>query len=239
MRHRARAIVTTGFLAAVLLAVTAASTSAQTVHSLHVGGSMFAPRDYEARAADDVLVENLNTLAFDIKKFRWGSLNAEWTATVDERIELGFGGGFYQRSVPSVYRDYVNRNGAEIEQDLTLRVAPVSAVVRFLPFGRAGTVQPYVGGGVSALNWRYSETGEFIDFVDGFVVFRDRYMASGTSIGGTLLGGVRLPLNGDIYALNTELRYQFGTGDLKDSGFLTQKIDLSGLHVTVGFQVRF
>jgi hypothetical protein len=115
----------------------------------------------------------------------------------------------------------------------------VTAVVRFLPFGRAGRVQPYVGGGVSALNWRYSESGEFVDFFDGFAVFQDRYVANGTTIGGVALAGLRLPLGGDIYALNTEFRYQFGEGDLGDNGFLTEKIDLSGLHFTVGFQIRF
>lgn len=233
-----RAITTTLLMGGVVITM-AAPAAAQAVHSLHLGAGLFAPRSYDARAADDVWVENLNTLSFDIKDFRGATVNGEWTVTFNERVEVGLGAGFYQRTVPSFYRDYVNLNGAEIEQDLKLRVVPVSAVVRFLPFGRAGMLQPYVGGGISALNWRYSETGEFVDFFDGFAVFRDRYVANGTAIGGAVLGGVRLPLGGDIYALNTELRYQFGSGDLKDNGFLTEKIDLSGLNFTVGFQIRF
>jgi outer membrane protein W len=217
----------------------AAPAAAQAVHSLHLGAGLFAPRSYDARPADDVWVENLNTLSFEIKDFRGLVVNGEWTVTFNERVEVGLGGGVYQRSAGSFYRDYVNLNGAEIEQEFKLRVAPVTAVVRFLPFGRAGKLQPYVGGGVSAMNFRYSEVGEFVDFFDRFSVFRDRYVASGTAIGGVALGGLRLPLGGDIYALNTELRYQFGKGDLKDNGFLTEKIDLSGLNFTVGFQVRF
>ena len=213
--------------------------AAQAVHSLHLGAGLFVPRSYDARAADDVWVENQNTLSFDIKDFRGATATGEWTVTFGDRVEVGLGAGFYQRTVPSVYADYVNINGAEIEQDLKLRVIPVSAVVRFLPFGTAGRVQPYIGGGVSALQWRYSETGEFVDFFDGFEVFRDRYVATGNAIGGVALAGLRLPLGGDIYALNTEFRYQFATGDLKDNGFLTEKIDLSGLNFTVGFQIRF
>lgn len=229
-----------GVLAAGVLVGTAGTAQAQAVHSLHLGAGLFAPRGYDARSADDVWVENLNTLSFEIKDFRGASGQGEWTVTFNDRVEVGLGAGYYQRSVPSFYRDYVNSNGNEIEQDLKLRIVPVSAVVRFLPFGSAGRVQPYVGGGVSALQWRYSETGEFVDFFDNFSVFRDRYVANGTAIGGLLLGGLRFPIGGDIYALNTEFRYQFGEGDLgRDSGFLTDKIDLSGMHFTVGFQIRF
>lgn len=227
-----------GLVAAGLM-TTAVPAAAQAVQSLHLGAGLFAPRGYDARSADDVWVENLNTLAFDLKEFRGASVHGEWTVTFQDRIEIGIGAGYYQRTVPSLYRDWINIDGNEIEQDLRLRIVPISGVVRFLPFGRAGTVQPYVGGGVSALRWRYSETGEFIDFSEGFEVFRDRYVANGTALGGVVLGGLRLPINGDIYALNTELRYQFGEGDLGDRGFLTDRIDLSGLHFTVGFQIRF
>jgi hypothetical protein len=209
------------------------------VHSISFGAGAFLPRGLDARDADDVLVENLNTLAFDIKDFRGGQVFGEWAVTFDERVELGFGASFYGRTAPSVYADFVNSNGSEIEQDLRLRIMPLSAIVRFLPVGRAGQVQPYLGAGISALRWRYTETGEFVDFFDNFAVFRDRYVATGTTFAPVVVGGLRLPINGDIYSFNTELRYQFGTGDLGDNGFLTQKIDLSGLHVSVGFQIRF
>ncbi|NQW05576.1 MAG: hypothetical protein HQ485_16345 [Acidobacteria bacterium] len=238
MRRMRRATVIAG--AMVLALGAAAQASAQVVHSVGFGAGVFVPRPLDARVADDVLVENLNTLAFDIKDFRSGLVFGEWNMTFDERVELSLSGGFYGRTVPSVYADFVNTGGAEVEQDLRLRVVPLTAVVRFLPIGRAGQVQPYLGGGISALRWRYSEAGEFIDFFDDFAVFRDRYVADGTSVAPVVLGGVRFPLGGDIYALTTELRYQFGTGDLgADNGFLTEKIDLSGLHFTVGFQVRF
>ena len=69
--------------------------------------------------------------------------------------------------MPSVYRDFVNTNGAEIAQDLKLRIVPFTATVRFLPIGRGG-VEPYVGGGLGVFNWRYSETGEFVDFSDNY-----------------------------------------------------------------------
>ena len=229
-----------GAAALALVLGTAATASAQVVHSIAIGAGVFSPRSLDARDIDDVLVENLNTLSFDIKDFRGGLVFGEWAMTFSDRVELSLGGGYYRRTVPSVYTDYINNNGREIEQDLRLQVVPMSAIVRFLPVGRAGKAQPYLGGGVSALRWRYSEIGEFVDFNDNFAVFRDRYIANGTTLAPVVLGGLRLPLGGDIYALNTEFRYQFGSGDLgANSGFLTEKIDLSGLNFTVGFQIRF
>lgn len=219
---------------------TAVTASAQVVHSIGFGAGIFSPRTLDARDIDDVLVENLNTLSFDIKDFRGGLVFGEWAMSFNDRVELALSGGYYRRTVPSVYTDFINNNGREIEQDLRLQVVPMSAIVRFLPVGRAGKAQPYLGGGVSALRWRYSEIGEFVDFNNNFAVFRDRYIANGTTLAPVVLGGLRLPLGGDVYALNTEFRYQFGTGDLgANSGFLTEKIDLSGLNFTVGFQIRF
>jgi hypothetical protein len=239
-----------GVLALNLFAAVPAS--AQVVHSVQFGAGVFAPRSCSqgeanrldcraSRGSDDVLVEDMNTLAFDIKDFRGATVFGEWNMTFDERVELGVGAGFYRRTVPSVYADFVDIDFTEIEQDLRLRVIPVSAVVRFLPFGRAGQVQPYLGGGVSALNWKYTETGEFVDFNNNNAIFDDHYEASGTVLAPVLLGGLRMPINGDVYALNAELRYQWGKGKTggSENGFLAEKINLGGLNFTLGFQVRF
>ena len=222
----------------------AAPAAAQVVHSVGVGAGLFTPRGFDARDVDDVWVENLTNpyrLAFDIKDFRGLQVNGEWNMTFSDRVELSLGAGYYSRTTPSVYADFIDeRDNSEIEQDLRLRMVPLSAVVRFLPFGEAGNMQPYVGLGVSAIRWRYSEVGEFVDFDNNGEIFNDRYIANGTTVAPVILGGLRIPMGGDIYALNTELRYQFGNGDLgDDNGFLAPKIDLSGLHFTVGFMVRF
>jgi hypothetical protein len=112
--------------------------------------------------------------------------------------------------------------------------------VRFLPFGRPGDVQPYVGAGVGAVFYRYSEFGSFVD-TDTLELFNDRFTTTGTAPAGVILGGVRFPLGGDIYALNLEGKYLYAVGNTGglDKGFLDDKIDLSGGMFNIGFQVRF
>ncbi len=243
---------TVGWVSGAVLGVVllASPASAQVVQSVQFGGGLFWPKGEDGRATGDVLVSNLtnkgtipgytDALVFEIKDFKAGNVVGEWNVTFGDRVEVGASVGFYTRSVPSVYRDFVDLDGTEIEQDLKLRIMPVMAIVRFMPFGRAGTVQPYVGFGAGVLRFRYSEIGEFVD-PSNFDIFEDRYVATGSAPGGAFLGGLKLPLGGDIYGLNLEYRYQFGTGNTggASNGFLDEKIDLSGGMFNVLFQVRF
>jgi hypothetical protein len=232
---------TTGMLALGLLIATPAA--AQVVQSLHLGVGVFSPRGFDSRAEGDVLVEDLiafEPLLFRIEDFRNANLFGEWQVAFGERVEVAAGLGYYSESVPSVYRDLIDEDGTEIIQDLKLRIIPVTGVVRFLPFGRAGDVQPYVGAGVGVFNWRYSEIGEFVDTFD-FTIFEDRFVSSGTTTGPLVLGGLRIPIQGDIYGLTLEYRYQIASGDTGglDEGFLGDKIDLGGGAFNIGFLIRF
>jgi len=64
--------------------------------------------------------------------------------------------------VPAIYDEWINEDGSEIEQELRLRIMPLTAVVKILPLGARRAIQPYVGGGLGVYFWRYSETGEFL-----------------------------------------------------------------------------
>ena len=221
--------------ATVLLACVVISRPVQAQQSLVLNVGHFAVRGIDTRVADDVLLENLNLFAFDISDFNNGTVGAEWLVGLGDHFDVGVGLGFYQRTVLSVYNDFIDFDGTEIEQDFRLRVVPVTATVRVLPFGRTA-VQPYFGVGLGLFNWRYSEVGEFVDF-DTFDIFRDRYVAEGNDIGAIILGGVRFPV-GDKFSVGGELKYQSSTGTVGiDQGFLNERIDLGGLSTqfTVGF----
>ena len=250
---------------AMLVTGVASPASAQVVQSLGLGVGLFFPRGFDTRVDGDVLVANLTqpdlfsncsldpcslSLDFDGKRSREGDIGkfrailafGEWNVAINRNIEFSAGVSFSSKRVHSRYLDLVNdaRSGVDIEQDLRLRMIPITGIVRFLPFGDATGVQPYVGGGVAAVNFRYSETGEFVDPSDG-AIFDDRFVASGTALGGVILGGIRLPMGGDVYAFTVEGRYQFASGKTggADKGFLGDKIDLSGGLVNFGLIVRF
>jgi len=226
--------------------------SAQVVHSVSFGFGYFWPRAFDSRIQGDVQVEDLTqpiipgtfppstgSLLFDIGKFDAWPLMGEWHIGFGNHVEVGVGASYQNSLVHSVYQDLTDSDGSEIRQDLRLKTIPINAVVRVLG-GRVGHFQPYAGAGVSAVNFKYTETGEFVDTVT-LDIFSDQYKASGTAFGAILLGGIRMPIKGDVYALNVEGRYLFGNGNTGGlaNGFLGPKIDLSGGSVNFTFLIRY
>ena len=197
----------------------------------------FTIRGEDSRAAGDVLVANREILLFDFDDFNTVAIGGEYLISIGEFLEAGGSLGYTSRGIDTIYEDYERPDGSEIEQELRLRVVPMSVTVRVLPFGRSGAVQPYVGGGLGIYNWRYSETGDFIDFSQpGRPVYRETYTQTGTSFGPVAVFGLRVPL-GNV-TVGGEVRYQKAEGELDERDFLGPKIDLGGFHysATVGFR---
>lgn len=206
--------------------------------SLTLSLGVFAIRGEDARVEGDALVENRNLYLFDFKDFNSGSVGAEYLVGLGDFLEAGAGIGFNSRSVDTIYDDYVRPDGSEIDQTLKLRIVPISATVRILPLGRSAAFQPYVGGGIGIYNWRYSETGDFVDFsLPGRPVFREAYTASGTSLGPVAVFGARFPIGNAT--VGGEVRYQKAEGDLDERDFLGPKIDLGGFHYSATFGFRW
>jgi hypothetical protein len=218
----------------------APSTSfAQQSLSFSFGG--FVPKGERSRSDNDVLVNNLccieNPLAFNVGDFNGGTIGAEYLVGLGELFDAGLGVGYYQRNVSSVYLDLINDNGSEIQQRLGLRVVPFSATIRFLPFGHTNGVEPYIGGGLAVLNWRYQERGQWVDPFDSSI-FRATFTGNGTATGPMVLGGIRFPI-GPI-AFGGEVRWQDAKGDLPaDQEFAGSQIDLGGVSYTATFSIRF
>jgi opacity protein-like surface antigen len=230
--------------AAAILAPAAAQAQIRQVssseHRQAIGFTLggFFLRGFDSRDERDTILADRESLAFELKDFNGLSVGGEWLVGLTDYLEAGVGAGFYQKTVPTIYSDFQNDNGSEIEQDLKLRIVPLTATVRFLPIGRGG-IEPYVGVGIGAFNWRYSEIGEFVDFTDSSI-FPGRFIAKGTAVGPVVLGGIRGPV-GDALSLGGELRWQKATGDTGGirEGFLGDKIDLGGWHALLTMHIRF
>lgn len=221
----------------VTMLMSAAPVLAQdSVVGLNVGG--FLVKGEDSRSRDDVLAENLSFLLFDIKDFNGAMVGGDYYISIGSFVEVGGGVGFYQRTVPSVYARFVDEDGTEIDQDLKLRVIPVTAAVRVFPLSRDLGFQPYVGAGVAFNRWRYSETGEFLDFSDG-AIFRDSFVDEGTKAGPLFLGGIRFPL-GASALIGGEYRYTSGKVDLDpELGFAGETLDIGGSSLLLTVQFKF
>jgi hypothetical protein len=222
------------------LVMLAAAPSAYAQQTINFTFGYFTIRGEDARVDNDVLLENRNFLVFDFKDFNGPAVGVEWLIPIGNYIEAGAGASFYRRTVDTVYADFTHANDAEIEQALRLRVIPIAFTVRVLPMGQSSGVQPYFGGGLGVLAWRYSESGEFIDFARNNAIFREQYVASGNATGPIALGGIRFA--GDSLSAGFEARYQGGDaalGQRFSSPAPDPRIDLGGWTYQATIGIRF
>jgi hypothetical protein len=210
-----RSVTSVGLLIAALLICASPAHAQQTVN-FTVGH--FSPFDPNSRVSGDVINENLTFLVFDPDEFGGASFGGEWLVGLGRFLEGGAGVSYSAQTVPSFYADFVDPDGTEVDQD---------------PFGQSSPIQPYFGGGLAVINWKYRESGEFIDFNAGREIFVDTFEATGNSTGAIVLGGVRFA--GRRFTAGGEFRYQHASGDLPND-FTAPKIDLGGwtYNFTVG-----
>jgi hypothetical protein len=225
-------------VASAVLVFAAFLTCAQPAHAQQTVNftiGYFVPLKDDARTHDDVININRSFLAFDPDEFGGASIGGEWLVALGRFFEAGAGVSYTGQTVPSVYRDFIDSDGTEIDQDLELKIVPIAFTVRYVPFGQSTPVQPYFGGGVGIINWRYRETGEFVDFGANREIFEDTFEDSGNSTGAIVLGGVRFA--GPRFSAGGEIRYQHAEGDLSRD-FAGSKIDLGGwtYNFTVGLR---
>jgi hypothetical protein len=199
-------------------------------------GGQLSDGTVTGRSADDVIGGNSGYLAFDFKNFHGPTVGGEWLIGLGDKFEGGLGVGYYSKTVPAVYFDFVNANGSEIAQDLNLRVVPFSATVRFLPLGSHDAIVPYIGAGVGVFSWHYSESGQFLATDNS--IFRNTFTGNGSATGPVILGGVRVPVGS--WGVGGEIRYQSAKGNLPgNQGFSGTKIDLGGINYLFTVNFRF
>jgi hypothetical protein len=227
-----RTVTSVGLLFAIL--IYASPAHAQQTLNFTVGH--FSPFDPDSRVSGDVINENLTFLVFDPDEFGGASFGGEWLVGLGRFLEAGAGVSYSAQTVPSFYADFTDPNGTEVDQDLHLRTTPIAFTVRVLPFGQSVPIQPYFGGGLAVVNWKYRESGEFIDFNAGREIFEDTFEATGNSTGAVVLGGVRFA--GRRFSAGGEIRYLNADGDLPRD-FTAPKIDLGGWSYNFTIGARF
>jgi outer membrane protein W len=221
-------------VAATLCAPAAASaqirqvgTSSDTRQTINFTIGYFALKGLDSRVEDDVLLNELQSAQ---------PLLFEYLLAVSSNIEVGVGVAYAQRTVPSVYARLTHADDTEIEQELKLRQVPVTFTGRFLLLPRGSAVEPYIGAGIVAIRYRYSEVGEFV--ADDRSIFPARYLAEGTAVGPTVLAGLRAPAG--RWSVGGEVRWQKAEAKgLLVQEFIGDKFDLGGWTGNFTLGVRF
>lgn len=221
------------------------SASAQQSVNFFVGG--FVPTPLDARGSgngrDDILVKDLDVFGYRFDRFKGPIFGGEYLVGLGDFFEAGAGVGFYQSTVPSTDINYVNTNGSGINADLKLRTVPFTATFRVLPLGHHAPIVPYVGAGVGVTWFRYSESGQFVDYpANGTLppnpaIFNGNFSSSGSATGPVVLGGIRVPIG--PMAPGFEVRWQSMKGDLDTTQFAAPHIDLGGMSYLFTFAIRF
>jgi hypothetical protein len=203
-----------------------------------IGG--FVPRGEDARVAGDVLVENRTFLVFEIEEFKSVAVGAEWLFPIGSFVEGGAGVSFTRSTVPTVYDCCVDNSGNEIEQEIRFRRIPIDLTLRVLPLGASSPVQLYFGGGLTIIPWRYTETGDFIDFgLPGLPVDRGSFVGTGTETGAVALGGVRFQGRSATGGFEVKYHKADASFDADDDEFAGTHLDLGGWTYQATFGVRF
>jgi hypothetical protein len=228
--------------AALLMCATVASAQDLGKQTVNFTLGYFTPLGFDSRDIDDVLIANSTFLQtrgrsfLDLDEFNGASVGGEWLFPLARHIEGGIGVSYTSQTSHTVYADFVDPDGTEIDQELKLRLTPIAFTVRLIPVSPRSPFQPYVGGGIGLISWKYTEVGEFVDFNAGREIFNGNFEDSGTNVGPVFLGGIRFA--GEAFSTGFEIRYQHAKGDL-GSDFAAPKIDLGGWTYNFTAGVRF
>jgi outer membrane protein W len=201
----------------------------------------FGLRGYNSRPVEDILYQDLQPpqpLLFSVSDLNSVPVGGEFLYGFTRHLEAGVGVTYSSRTAHSVYANLTHPDNSEIAQDLKLKQISESFTGRYLFLPRGSSIEPYVGAGVIAIKYDYSEIGEFVDAND-LTTFPAEYKTSGTVAGPLIVGGVRGHVGGKFVA-GGEFRWQKATADVPvTDGFLGTKLDLTGWGANFTFGFRF
>jgi len=185
---------------------------------------------------------NLNQFDFDSPY-----IGGEIAARVGERWDVALDvGGSESRSL-SHYRDFVDQDGFEIEQETRFRTVVATLGGRYYIADRGRRIgrfawvparlTPFVGAGAGVTWYQLQQSGDFIDF-ETYDVVGDVLQTDGE--GFTAYAGLGADLSlGKQFVLSAEGRYSMANGDVRGQYASYDEIDLSGLQLIAGVSLRW
>lgn len=149
---------------AILLVALGLGSGMLSSQSVNLKIGLFVPR-----MQSDLWETNMENLTFSrsdmVNAYYAGEFEYYFTRYASFSAEIGS----YARTVYAQYLDYTYENGSPISQNISLRIVPIEANLKYYPLGHRSRFFPFIGGGVGVYAWTYQQWGEFINFEDGSV----------------------------------------------------------------------
>jgi hypothetical protein len=203
------------------------------------------------RAQSDIFDFTTQKLTASRGDFAGGQVDFEIGVRANDHVDISLGVGHSQSTVHSEFRDFVEDDGSAaglpIRQWTELQRTPFEIGVKAYLRERGRAVSryawvpyawaPYLSGGVGGMNYRFEQSGDFVDYQTSDIFTKD-FVSEGTTPTAHLGAGLDLSLGPHLIATG-EGRYQWARADMSDDFQGFDRIDLSGFQVTVGLGVRF
>lgn len=199
------------------------------------------------QARGDLFDDAITNFTIERSDFDSPYFGGELAVRVNERWDVALSLGFQQTTIESESRPFVGTDDLPILQTTEFRQIPLAVTTKFYPLARGRslgrfawiprTFAPFVGGGVGLMNYRYEQSGEFVDeetldiYVDRFVTDKQGFLARAA-------GGVNVSL-GKQFLFTAEGRYTWASADVGGGYARYDRIDLDGLQVIGGIGIRF
>jgi hypothetical protein len=233
-------------LAAAVLLLPICALAQEEWYPLKTGTISFRIGYFMPTGNSDIWDENTADLTYEVSDFNNYLVGIEFNYFATRHFTVGVAIDYYKKSINSNYRDYVDDQGYEITQDITLEIVPVTGTFKFMPLGngspgyrgqRGSSFVPWIGAGIGIYPFRYEEFGEFIDFSD-MSIYDGDFITEATAFGFHFAGGVVVPVGFDWDAF-AEFRYAVVKGDLSEDFLGFDPIDLGGAGFIFGASYRF
>jgi len=211
-------------------------------YSLTIRSGSFRPR-----GAGDLFATFSTALTLAPEDLRAQSIGVDGSWLMSERWELVAAIEGSSASAASQTRAPRPGGGLPVQQWTSFALEPVGTVaVRYYlvpPFrwnGESWVSEPsrvFVGGGLGMLGYSLRQQGEFLD-VENAQTFVADLESRGLGRIGFLTAGIEVPLFARLGGL-IEARYQFSDAPLAAGFAAFERVDLSGLRLSIGIQRRW
>lgn len=216
----------------VALAILALASATLFSQSINLKIGVFVPR-----LDSDLWQINMENLTFGKSDLVNVTYGGEYEGYLSRNLSVALEIGGYSRSVYAQYRDYEHADGSPIRQNISLRIVPVEAALKYYPFSHRQRLNPFVGLGGGLYIWTYQQFGEFVLFPE--LTVREGF-AETRRVALGLIGRAGL-----VYRFQPRLgvslegKYQHLQGRLSEYFQDFEPLDMSGFSVNAGIQYYF